>query len=202
MSVLLEFSFVSGDKDDADRVASNLRDALAEHGAHYFGSDDDGEQHTIRFIFDDEDEADAALAAIDTTRFEVRRSETRIEMVDLKDVKPGPIRHEALPDELAALARFSYQRIGNRMYAAYEQWELGFLRDMHPAGEIALWVRMAFAMERYVASHPDEDEDAVFKDLLSLLVGSAGGTPRQEELKSLVEAFSEGDFEEAVRLGT
>ena len=87
------------------------------------------------------------------------------------------------------------------MYSAYEQWELGFLRDMHPAGEIALWVRAGFAMERYVAAHPNDDEEAVFKDVLSVALGVGDGTERQEELKALIEAVSEEDFKDAIRLG-
>jgi hypothetical protein len=202
MGTLLEFSFRYVDSSEADAAQAGLQRTLCGRGASYYGSEDDGEARTMRFLFDDDERADAAMAAIDTTPFEIRRHEARVESVDPKTLKPGPIRRDSLPEELAALARFSYQRIGNRIYLAYEQWELGFLRDMNPAGEIALWVRMAFALERYAAAHPEEAADDVFRDLTRLSVGHDDGTPRQEELKALMEAVSREDFEEAVRLGS
>lgn len=73
---------------------------------------------------------------------------------------------------------------------------------MNPDREIAFWVRMAFAFERYVAAHPDEDADEVYRDLVKISVGQTEGSIRQEKLRSLIEVVSEADFEDAIRLGS
>ena len=120
------------------------------------------------------------------------------EMVDASELRQGPIQYQQLDPVGLALARFTYKKIGRLFQPTFEQWELGFLRELHPNRELALWVRMAYGLERYLARHPDEDERNVFKDLVSLSVGNAADTRRKRELTALCTAVTDRDLEAAV----
>ena len=67
------------------------------------------------------------------------------------------------------------------MYFGFEEWELGFCRDMHPELETAVWEAMADALEAYLA----EDPDASIKQTLGQLVSlSMGAKPKTEDAKN------------------
>ena len=54
------------------------------------------------------------------------------EPIDPSQIQPGPIRHESLPPELLDLIRSVYKLIGPYLNTTLEQFEIGFMRDMHP----------------------------------------------------------------------
>ena len=76
---------------------------------------------------------------------------------DLKKMKQGPIRHTGLDPFLTAWARTLFDRVGHHLYPAFEQWELGFMRDTHPEREIFVWEGIARAYEQYLTDHPETD---------------------------------------------
>ena len=60
------------------------------------------------------------------------------EYVDLSQLRPGPIRHKTLPPNLLEQVKAVFEVIGPYLGMTLEQFEVGFMRDMHPASEVAL----------------------------------------------------------------
>jgi hypothetical protein len=76
-------------------------------------------------------------------------------------LRPGPIRHEALSPALEERAKQLYARVGYMIWPTFEQWELGFLRDLNPESEIAVWEVIADVFDAYKAGNPDADKDTL-----------------------------------------
>jgi hypothetical protein len=74
------------------------------------------------------------------------------EHVDPKPLRPGPIRHKALPPHLLEQVKAVFDVIGPYMGMTLEQFEVGFMRDMHPEHEVGLWIRIPKA---WLAYHED-----------------------------------------------
>ena len=86
----------------------------------------------------------------------------------------GPMRHAQLGPFHTAWARQLYHRVGRTLYVAFEQWELGFLRDRHPEYEMLVWECIARACEDYLTEHPEAD--------MHMTVGSLAGISSGEEM--------------------
>jgi hypothetical protein len=74
------------------------------------------------------------------------------EQIDPRKLRPGPIRHESLPPELLEQIQAVYDVIGPYLGMTLEQFEVGFMRDLHSDSEVALWCRIAKA---WLAYHED-----------------------------------------------
>ena len=74
------------------------------------------------------------------------------EHVDPKQLRPGPIRNESFPPELLDQIKAVFDVIGPYISMTLEQFEIGFMRDMHPESEVALWFRITKA---WLAYHED-----------------------------------------------
>jgi hypothetical protein len=74
------------------------------------------------------------------------------EHVDLSQLRPGPIRHKTLPPHLLEQVKAVFDVIGPYIGMTLEQFEVGFMRDMHPEREVGLWIRIAKA---WLAYHED-----------------------------------------------
>ena len=59
--------------------------------------------------------------------------------VDPRDLCPGPIRHQSLPPDLLGQIQAVYDVIGPHIDVTLEQFEIGFMRNMHPEREVAIW---------------------------------------------------------------
>ena len=57
---------------------------------------------------------------------------TEPEYVDPNELRPGPIRHEALQPELLDLTRAVYDVVGPYLDTTLEQFEVGLMRELHP----------------------------------------------------------------------
>ena len=60
------------------------------------------------------------------------------EHVDPEHLRPGAIRTESLPPELLEQIKAVFDMIGPYLNMTLERFEIGFKRDMHPQGEVAL----------------------------------------------------------------
>ena len=86
------------------------------------------------------------------------------EYVDPKQLRPGPIRNESLPPELLDQIKAVFDVIGSYLNMTLEQFEIGFMRDMHPESEVALWCSITAAWlayhEKFLGDEtlPDEEE--------------------------------------------
>jgi hypothetical protein len=111
------------------------------------------------------------------------------EYVDPSQLRPGPIRHESLPPDLLGLIKAIYDVIGRHIDMTLEQFEIGFMRDMHPEREVALWCGIAKAWlafhEDYLGNEtlPNEDE----RKLLGALVAISSGVEDLSKLNVPVE---------------
>jgi hypothetical protein len=74
------------------------------------------------------------------------------EHVNPKAFRPGPIRHDSLSPDLLDQIRAVYEVIGLYIGMTLEQFEVGFMRDMHPECEVGLWFRISKA---WLAYHED-----------------------------------------------
>jgi hypothetical protein len=74
------------------------------------------------------------------------------EYLDPKKLRQGPIRHESLPPKLLEQIKAVFDVIGPYFDMTLEQFEIGFMRDLHPEREVALWFRITKA---WLAYHED-----------------------------------------------
>lgn len=57
------------------------------------------------------------------------------EHVDPRTLRPGPIRSESLPPELLERIKAVFDVIGPYLNTTLKQFEVGFMRDVHPERE-------------------------------------------------------------------
>jgi len=99
------------------------------------------------------------------------------EHVDPSKLRPGPIRHESLPPKFLEMVKGVYDVIGPYFGMTLEQFEIGFMRDMHPQREVAVWVRIAKAWlayhEDFLGSEtlPKEEEQQLLGALIAISTG-------------------------------
>ena len=102
---------------------------------------------------------------------------TEPEYIDPSQLRPGPIRHRTLSPDLLEQIKAVYDAIGKYLDMTLEQFEVGFMRDMHPEREVALWCCIAAAWQTYHEKYlddelqPDEEE----RKLLAALVAISSG---------------------------
>ena len=84
---------------------------------------------------------------------------------------------ERLPAELLDQIKAVFDVIGPYINIPLEQFEIGFMRDMHPQSEVALWFRITKAWlayhEDFLANEtlPDEDERMLLGDVIAISTG-------------------------------
>ena len=114
---------------------------------------------------------------------------TEPEFVDPRELRPGPIRNESLPPELLELIKALFDVIGPYLGGNLEQFEIGFMRDMHPKSEVAVWCSITVAWlnyhEKFVGDEklPDDEE----KKLLGALIAISTGVEDLSKLNVPVE---------------
>ena len=104
--------------------------------------------------------------------------------IDPGGIRPGPIRHESLSDELLEQVRSIYEIVGPYLGTTLEQFEIGFMKDMHPENEVAVWYNITVAWATYHKTHLDEKllPDAAEKKLLAALLAISTGVENVEAL--------------------
>lgn len=114
---------------------------------------------------------------------------TEPEYVNPSDLRPGPIRHESLSPDLLEHIRAVYDVIGPYLNATLEQFEIGFMRDAHPAREVAVWCSIVAAWIAYHDKHIGEEglSDVDEKKLVGALVAISAGIEDASRLGVPVE---------------
>ena len=106
------------------------------------------------------------------------------EYVDLSQLRPGPIRNESWPPGLLVQIKAVFDVIGPYIKMTLEEFEIGFMRDMHPESEVSLWVRIAKAWLAYHEdflgdeTQPHEEE----RNLLGALIAISSGVEDETKL--------------------
>lgn len=99
------------------------------------------------------------------------------EHVDPRNLRPGPIRNESLRPELLEKIKAVFDMIGPYINMTLEQFEIGFMRDMHPESEVALWCSITAAWLAYHENYlndealPDEEERRLLGALIAISTG-------------------------------
>jgi hypothetical protein len=111
------------------------------------------------------------------------------EYVDSRTLRPGPIRHESLPPDLLGQIRAVYDVVGPYVGMTLEQFEIGFMRDMHAEREVAIWCGIAKAWlayhEDFLGNETLSDEEE--RKLLGALVAISTGVEDVSKLNVPVE---------------
>lgn len=85
------------------------------------------------------------------------------EYVDPSQLRPGPIRHESLPPEMLEQIKAVFDVVGSYLDTTLECFEVGFMRDMHPESEVAIWCSITAAWlayhEKFLNDELLSDED-------------------------------------------
>jgi hypothetical protein len=112
-----------------------------------------------------------------------------------KELRPGPIRHESLPVELLEQIEAVYDVLRPYLGTTLEQFEIGFMRDMHPKSEVLVWYRIAAAWlayhEKFLKDEelPAEQEKKLVGALIAISTGAEEvekfGVPVEVGLKLL-----------------
>ena len=111
------------------------------------------------------------------------------EHVDPSKLRQGPIRHGSLSPELLDQIKAVFDVIGQYLGMTLEEFEIGFMRDMHPESEVALWFRITKAWlayhEDFLANEtlPNEEE----RKLLGALIAISSGIEDVSKLNVPVE---------------
>jgi hypothetical protein len=99
------------------------------------------------------------------------------EFIDPSKLRPGPIRNESLPPELLDQIKAVFDVIGLYIGMTLEQFEIGFMRDMHPESEVALWCSITAAWlayhEKFLGDEalPEEEERSLLGALIAISTG-------------------------------
>ena len=99
------------------------------------------------------------------------------EPIDPRQVRSGPIRNSSLSPELLEHIRAVYDVIGSYLETTLEQFEINFMRDMHPEDEVAIWCCITAAWLNYHEEHledellPDDDEKKLISALIAISTG-------------------------------
>src|SRR5262249_41888528 len=108
-----------------------------------------------------------------------------VKLVNVSDLKKGPIRHETLPNELLERIRSVHAVVRPYFSGTLEEWEIDFMRDLRPEREVAVWEAIVLAWRQYHEKHvkvdqlPHQQEKRLFTALLQL----ANGETRIRELR-------------------
>ena len=99
------------------------------------------------------------------------------EFIDPSKLRPGPIRNESLPPKLLDQIKAVFDVTGPYLGMTLEQFEIGFMRDMHPESEVALWCSITAAWlayhEKFLGEEtlPDEAERKMLGALIAISTG-------------------------------
>ena len=118
-----------------------------------------------------------------------KKKRGKIRKVPLQNIKQGPIRHKkGLTPLLEELARVLFSKVGHLCYPTFEQWELGFMRDLHPWQEILIWENIARTYDLYVTEHPEAvSSKKIVGTIASISTGHVpqNATETENELRNL-----------------
>ncbi len=93
------------------------------------------------------------------------------EPMDLSRLRPGPIRNESLSPKLLEHIAAIFEVVGPCLGKTLEQFEIAFMRDLHPEDEVAVWCSIVAARIDYHEQYLDDEclSDDEEKKLLAAL---------------------------------
>jgi hypothetical protein len=100
-----------------------------------------------------------------------------IKKVKVEDLRIGPIQHESLSPEVQRDLDVVYKQIG-KWLGSRETFEVNLMRDANPEREMQVWLRIAFAWNKYHQLYsdakvlPDEAENRLVGLLIAISTGA------------------------------
>ncbi len=102
----------------------------------------------------------------------------RPELVAASDLKPGPIRHETLPEGFVVRVRLVHGVIGDVVGTPLAEMVEGFKRDLDPVSELRTWERIALVISDLSRAHVVTQQQMA--SILSTLLFASTGAPASE----------------------
>jgi hypothetical protein len=99
-------------------------------------------------------------------------------------IKPGPIRHDRLPDELLVRIKWIHEVLAEVDDMSLEASVESFMRDVHPDREVALWQRVALAYLAFGNRHPALIL-AKKREAFGVLLAFSMGLPQMPDIEHL-----------------
>lgn len=107
-----------------------------------------------------------------------------LQRIILDEIAPGPVLRDQLSESQLATLRAIHAVVAPHV-SSFDDFELGFRRDVDPDSELRIWTGIAMAYQRfneiYPAARPDERE-AAFTAVLLLMSNEEGPSPQVPEL--------------------
>jgi hypothetical protein len=112
--------------------------------------------------------------------------------IDADKIKSGPIRNEAFPDDLLRRIEAIHARIRHVYEVNLEQFEIPFMRDSDPVGEVAVWERIVQAFEKARVAMPQVEEKTILHTLLGYSMGALTAKEQADPIvKKIIEIAEE-----------
>jgi len=118
-----------------------------------------------------------ALRATQEIEFNMAKKKPTKKLVKPSELKEGPIRHAVLPPKLLEQIGAAYETVGPYIGTTLEQFEIGFMRELHPEREVAIWSNVAAAWDSYHEKHlgglirPVAEEQKIVAALVAISSG-------------------------------
>lgn len=115
--------------------------------------------------------------------------------INPKELYPGPIRHEILSDSLMVRLALVYQVLEGVAPKPFDKFVEAFRRDTHPAREIEVWEKIAYAYLTFTRNRRIQEIQRIPEILSALLQISVGQVPEDYPTH-----LSESDIHELISL--
>lgn len=126
-----------------------------------------------------------------------RPASPRPQLASPSNLQPGPIRHQKLSDALESRVR-KFEPIFAEVYPqTHEEWVDGFLRDVHPEPEIAIWEAIASAYSTFTEKR--QLSLSARKEALGLLLVRSSSDEQHTLSGAKLQHLSRADAEEVLR---
>jgi hypothetical protein len=122
----------------------------------------------------------------------------KTEKVDLRKLRPGPIRHESIPPELVGRIRLVRAALLRVYPHSMSFWLDGFKRDTHPSDEIAYWEHVAAVFLEYAAMTPrltQSQAKRIFQLILTLGIDDDAVAMQSQETAKKARGFAKKEIE-------
>lgn len=127
--------------------------------------------------------------------WEKLKSEATPGIANVKDLKPGPIRHKTLPESFLIRAKVVQRALADVLPMSLEEIINNFRRDFHPWEELVYWERMAAAYLDLTTGKNFSLEKR--KDILSALFGFSTGMIDEDK----AHKFQQLSYDEVADVG-
>lgn len=104
----------------------------------------------------------------------------RPQLVEAGSLRPGPIRHEVLPDSFVVRARLAHAVLGAAAPVSLAEFLDAFRRDADPESELRIWERIALVTADLTRTRNVTDRER--GSLVATLLFASTGVPASEML--------------------